>query len=141
MLVSTDAAYLTSMASNDAVALPNLVATAVGPNEIRLTWNVPAANGSTISGYTLQKWNGLTWTGLGNLLGTVSDVDAPTITLYIDTSGYATDGTVTDSMAPNKRYDYRIMATVNAGTASGFAFANATSHTDVPVRPVLTGRA
>ena len=56
------------------------------------------------------------------------------MTLYIDTTGTAAGS----SMLPNTRYDYRIMATVSGGTASGWAFANATSHTDVPVRPVLT---
>ena len=71
---TTPLPYLAIKTGIDAVALPNLVATAVGPNEIRLTWNVPAANGSTHTGYMLQKWDGSTWEGLGNLLGTDDNV-------------------------------------------------------------------
>ena len=36
---------------------PTLTATAESPNSIRLSWNVPANNGTAITGYQIQKWN------------------------------------------------------------------------------------
>ena len=47
---------------------PVLTATAIGTDAIRLTWTLPAANGHTIVGYVLQKWNGSDWTTNANLL-------------------------------------------------------------------------
>ena len=36
--------------------IPELVATATGPNTIELTWNIPADNGTTLDGFAIQKW-------------------------------------------------------------------------------------
>ena len=48
---------------------PVLVLTPTGTSTIQISWAVPAANGDTIEGYMLQKWNGINWTANGNLLG------------------------------------------------------------------------
>ena len=127
--------YLTTATENDAIDEPVLVATAFGPNEIRLTWNVPAANGNTIGGYVLNKWNGSDWDTLSNLLP--ADHPADTV-LYIDRTGTVAG----EPMAADERYDYRIMATVSGGgSASGWAYADAKTAKDVPARPVLTAEA
>ena len=36
---------------------PDLTATAVGTNEIRLEWTKPEANGSAFTGYVIQRWD------------------------------------------------------------------------------------
>ena len=36
---------------------PTLTATAIDDDSIRLTWNVPNNNGTTITGYELQRWD------------------------------------------------------------------------------------
>ena len=78
---------------------PMLTATATGRDSIRLTWTVPDANGATITGYELQKWDpraasglGMTWGG--NLLET-----GDTVTEYVDTM-----------LMAGTKYYYRIRA-------------------------------
>jgi hypothetical protein len=124
--------YVSATTTDAAADEPVLTATATGPNEIRVTWNVPDGNGQDITGYVLNKWNGSDWLTLGNLLPTGHD---SSYTLYIDDTGTAADST----MAANTRYDYRIMSV--ATTASGWAYADAMTHTDVPAKPVLTATA
>ena len=42
--------------SDDAPAAPELTATVIGTDSIRLTWTVPADNGGDITDYNLVKW-------------------------------------------------------------------------------------
>jgi len=74
---------------------PELTATATGSDSIKLTWMVPDNNGTTITGYFLQRWDSASsaWTA-ANLLGTDQ-----TVTEYEDTG--LTAGTT---------YYYRIRA-------------------------------
>ena len=134
---SAAATAMTAAGNPDA---PTLTATATGADSIQLTWNVPDANGATITGYDLQIWdpdggNGGAWGT--NLLGA-----GYTETEFLST----TDGT--DALAAGTKYYYRIRALPqltadrtasdpDAGwSARGTSdAASATTHGDTPGRP------
>ncbi|MCY4117695.1 MAG: fibronectin type III domain-containing protein [Caldilineaceae bacterium] len=111
---------------------PTLNAIATGTDSIQLTWNKPKANGATITGYELQRWdNGDpgAWTDT-NLLGT----DPYTLLEFVNNTG----------LAAATKYYYRIRATVPTGDTEGTwstadgtmaGAASATTHGDTPGRP------
>ena len=119
--------------------MPVLVATATGPRSIRLTWNIPDDNGTTITGFEIQKWGDtdddpqvidLDWENFGvDLDGDAAGHQSTTATqtFYIDSDPDA-------PLSPNTRYDYRIRATP-ATANDPYALANATTHAGAPGRP------
>ena len=125
--------------STDSADMPVLVATATGPRSIRLTWNIPDDNGTTITGFEIQKWGdtstdaqviNLDWANFGEDLDGVApghQSTTATQTFYIDSDPDA-------PLSPNTRYDYRIRATP-AGTDDPYALAKATTHAGAPGRP------
>ncbi|MCY3904511.1 MAG: fibronectin type III domain-containing protein [Caldilineaceae bacterium] len=113
-------------ASNDPDA-PTLSATATSGTSIQLTWNVPNANGATITGYELVKADTTAdpavW-GTTNLLAADS-----TVTEFVDTG-----------LSPGTEHIYRIRALPQSGTGGWSATdvsdgASATTHGDAPGRP------
>ncbi len=115
---------------------PTLTAVATGADSIQLSWNVPDANGATITGYELQIWDGTAW-GTTNLLGA-----SYTETEFLST----TDGT--NPLAAGTKYYYRIRALpqfaadrTTPDPAAGWSArgtsdaASATTHGDTPGRP------
>ncbi len=120
---------------------PTLTATATGADSIQLTWNVPNANGATITGYQLVRWDNAdpgAW-GTDNLLtgAALADADAETVTEFEDTG--LTAGT---------KYYYRVRALpqlaadrTTPDNDAGWSAENmsdaasATTHGDTPGRP------
>ena len=64
-------------------AITTLAATATSETTIRLTWTVPANNGTTITGYRLVKWTGDADSGEWSTTNLLEDDD--TVTEFIDT--------------------------------------------------------
>ena len=134
---SAAASAMTDAGNPDA---PTLTAVATGADSIQLSWNVPNANGATITGYQLVRWDPSTsaW-GLNNLLtgSTLDAADAETVTEFEDTTG----------LVAGTKYYYRIRALPQLaadGTAdadAGWSAMNtsdatsATTHGDTPGRP------
>ena len=79
---------------------PQMVtATALGPDSIRLSWNEPAPNGATVSGYDCSRY--------GILKPTLLQLGA----LIIPISGAGTTMYLHTDLNPNTRYDYRLKTT------------------------------
>ncbi len=119
---SAAASAMTAAGAPDA---PTLMATATGTDSIQLTWNVPDANGATITGYEIVTWDttGEAW-GTTNLLGT-----GDTVTEFVHTG-----------LDAGTKYIYRIRALPQTGDAGWSATsmsdgASATTHGDTPGRP------
>ena len=98
--LSGDVSGMTTGGNPDA---PELTAMATSSTSIRLTWTVPAENGTPITGYQLVRWDNAdpgAW-GTDNLLtgAALADTDAETVTEFVDTG--LTAGT---------KYYYRIRA-------------------------------
>ena len=97
-------------ASTDAPDAPDLTATAVDSNSILLTWTVPEANGSTITGYELVVWNNDPNDGgweTGNLL----EGSVPALSVH------TTEFTHDERLAGTE-YFYRIRALTDTGVGS-----------------------
>ena len=97
---SADVSGMTTGGNPDA---PELTAMATSSTSVRLTWTVPAENGTPITGYQLVRWNNAdpgAW-GTDNLLtgSALANTDAETVTEFVDTG--LTAGT---------KYYYRIRA-------------------------------
>ena len=129
----SDAASAMTVAGNPEA--PTLMATATGADSIQLTWNVPNANGATISGYQLQRWDPDAgtpgWADTNLLTGaTIADADAETVTEFEDTG-----------LMAGTKYYYRIRALPQPDATSGWSATNmsdatsATTHGDTPGRP------
>ena len=125
-------------------AAPTLTATATGPRTIELSWNIPAANGRTLSGFQIQIWGDtddqpdvveLGWVDVGSDLDTIVDgVQSAwaTQTLYIVDTG----------LVPNQRYDFQIRTlTQTSGEESDYAHGYAMTHIGAPDKPVVTATA
>ena len=110
---------------------PELTATSTGSDSIRVTWTVPGANGSMITGYEIQRKTGTAQydaiTGIGQL--------AATVPLFVDTTG----------LAPATKYYYRVRALPRVGVGvdpdTGWSeeseTTSATTETGVPGRPII----
>jgi hypothetical protein len=101
---------------------PKLVATALGPDTIRLTWNEPASNGATIEGYMLEIWEFATDSDPAQWSNPPTEITGAGTTMYVHTD-----------LEPNTRYDYRLAT--DAATDSGTVLAHATTHFGAPDRP------
>ena len=135
---SAPASDMTHAGNPDA---PTLMATPTGADSIQLTWNVPDANGATITGYQLLRWdNGDpgAW-GTDNLLtgAALANADAVTVTEFEDTG-----------LDAGTKYYYRIRALpqladdrTTPDAAAGWSATDtsdatsATTHGDTPQRP------
>ena len=121
---------------------PILTATAVGATEILLEWNVPAGNGTAITGFFIQQWddsaNPAAW-GTANLLGIdnndeVALDDEPERTVY-----------TVSSLDAGETFYYRIRA-IWSGQDPGDGWsattkddaASASTASGVPGQPTLT---
>ena len=119
------------------IEAPMLTATPRSTSAIQLTWNIPEANGNTITGFTLQRWNGAAFATIQ------VDVDgSPTdLTLSASTTLYVDSG-----LAAGTQQWYQIQATgtdaagtaIDAANVVFSAVATATTIADVPARVVLT---
>lgn len=133
---SKSATAMTAAGNPDA---PMLNAVATSGTSIKLTWNVPDANGATITSYQLVRWDGSAdaWGDVNLLTGAaLADTDAETVTEFEDTE-----------LAAGTKYYYRIRALpqldadgaadVDAGwSATNMSDAtSATTHGDTPGRP------
>ena len=126
---SASATAMTEAGNPDA---PVLNAVATGDDSIQLTWNVPNANGATITEYQLQRWDSNDDDDWGdNLLAT-----GDTVTEFVETG-----------LEPGTKYYYRIRAMPQADDASGWSAtdmsdgASATTHGDTPGAPTVTAPA
>ena len=113
---------------------PELTATATGPNDILLEWNVPQNNGTPIIGFHIQRWDTDAWANVG------TDLDdqvqghqsaGPTQTIFTDSG--RDSGT---------KYYYRIRALPGTDAAGWSATddtdaASATTQTGTPGQPQL----
>ena len=109
---------------------PVLVLTPTGTSTIQISWAVPAANGHTITGYMLQKWNGINWTTNGNLLVTIDRVDGETNrTIFVDSG-----------LEAGTEYWYRISTVADTNSAESVG-KSARTFSGAPDRPVLTATA
>lgn len=113
-----------------APSAPMLTASAISDTEILLEWNVPQNNGTPITGFEVQQWDGTSAYGSDLLDG---DADTPTTTAF--TVGMLTGGT---------EYFFRVRA-APGGEWSGdtednstTGAASATTMTGVPGAPTLT---
>ncbi len=128
----SDAATAMTAAGNPDA--PMLTAVATGADSIQLSWTVPDANGATITGYQLVRWDNEDpgeWGGDNLLTGNpLADADAETVTEFEDTS-----------LDAGTKYYYRIRALPqtadgNGWSATGMSDAtSATTHGDTPGRP------
>ena len=115
-------------------------ATSVGANEILLEWNMPAGNGTTFTGYQIQRWDPTA--GTGNDGAWSADIDIP----GADTTLYTDRGADDSPLAAGKTYSYRIRA--NGGTPGAAVFdqdagvedamASASTAAGAPGKPTLT---
>ena len=119
---------------------PVLTATATGPNDILLEWNVPQNNGTPIVGFTLQRWdpdaNPAAWEEVGTDLDVDNEVTGhvsagPTQTIFTDSGRES--GT---------KYYYRIRALPGTDAAGWSATDDtdadsATTQTGTPGQPQL----
>ena len=126
-------AYVSGTTTAGSPAAPVLTATATGMTTIRLTWNVPAYNGATVTEYVLQKWDaGATppaWDTATNLLGTTA-ADTIGLTLHVDSG-----------LMPGTTYYYRIRVMPQTGEAGWSTIKSATTVAGAPGRPTLTAEA
>ena len=92
-----------------APAAPELTATVMSASQIRLEWNVPANNGTDITGYVIQQLNddGSAW-GTDDLL----DGDDEGVTEDANRTLFVVD----EMLLPNTTYYYRIRAQTNPVT-------------------------
>ena len=124
------------------IEAPTLTATQRSTTEIQLTWNVPAANGNTITGYTLQRWDNTAFATIMVLTPETTDAaDAvEALTLTADTTLYVDIG-----RAPGTQYWYQIQATGtdpndnnDPATTVYSGVATATTVSAPPERPVVS---
>ena len=116
----------THQLTNAAPDTPVLVLTPTGTSTIQISWAVPAANGDTILGYVLEKWDGTDWETNGNLLG--DNVAETNRTIFVDTD-----------LDAGTEYWYRI--TTDGATLANSAESvgkSARTFSGAPDRPVLT---
>ena len=134
---------------------PMLTATAAGSDEILLQWNIPQANGTTITDFVIQRWTlDLDADGTADDPGwdatnaiTIEDEGA---TFYSDRGVLANDGSVTTPLMAGTTYYYRIRAVPQtdvdgSGSADNDGWsatmmsdaASATTDKDVPAMPTL----
>ena len=117
-------AIVNATVGSSAPDTPVLVLTPTGTSTIQISWDVPAANGDTIVGYVLEKWDGTDWTTNGNLLGAETNR-----TIFVDSG-----------LEAGTEYWYRIRT--DAGTDSANSVGkSARTFSGAPDRPVLTATA
>jgi len=122
-----------------APAAPTLTATAVGPDEIMLQWNIPESNGTDITGFSIQQWD-----------ATTDPANPAWSTTNLLTTGGAGGGDISNdatltvfivgSLDAGTKYYYRIQA-LPGGDWSATNMADAASDTTmsgVPAMPTLT---
>ena len=105
---------------------PELTATALGSDSIRLTWTVPTSNGTTITAYQVERKTG---EGSFTEISGVGDLDA-TATLFVDSN----------VLVPATKYYYRVRAMPQSGLTGWSEESEtsaATTEAAVPDRPAL----
>ena len=126
-------AYVSGTTTAGSPDAPVLTATATGMTTIRLTWNVPAYNGATVTEYVLQKWDASAtppaWDTATNLLGTTASATIG-LTLHVDAG-----------LMPGTTYYYRIRVMPQTGEAGWSTIKSATTVAGAPGRPTLTAEA
>ena len=90
---------------------------------------MPAANGDTIVGYVLEKWDGTDWETNGNLLGTTGQPDTNR-TIFVDSG-----------LEPGTEYWYRIRTDATEADSANSVGKSARTFSGAPDRPVLTATA
>jgi titin len=121
-------AIVNATVGSSAPDTPVLTLTPTGTSTIQISWAVPAANGDTIVGYVLEKWDGTDWESNGNLLGTTGQPETNR-TIFVDSG-----------LEAGTEYWYRIRTDATTDSANSVG-KSARTFSGAPDRPVLTATA
>jgi hypothetical protein len=118
---------------------PELTVTPIGTGSIRLTWNVPADNGTPIEGYVLQRWVPGVGDNAGDWVVQLADTaSVASTTLYVDIGNDANNNGVIDDdetgLAPGTTFYYRIRTEPESEYS---AIKSAATFAAVPDAPVV----